>query len=195
MKRTAHPSLSPVGQEALASYERWLREREDLAAASIPWAISSKNMRRELGSLMSVLTICGIASAIAWRSPSRYTDWHKSWGTTHWTRPSSTSREPSTICNKRSKRSHGHNGRDHACVSSQRGRLPYSSPTLRGPRACFSNWVSTTPASWTSVGTSCAPHSLSSTATRSTRGEKPSSSPLLAPPMPSRRYVLAHVSS
>src|SRR3989440_12992058 len=35
MKRTAHPSLSPVGQEALASYERWLREREDLAAASI----------------------------------------------------------------------------------------------------------------------------------------------------------------
>jgi site-specific recombinase XerD len=35
MKRTAHPSLSPVGQEALTSYERWLREREDLAAASI----------------------------------------------------------------------------------------------------------------------------------------------------------------
>jgi integrase/recombinase XerD len=35
MKRTAHPSLSPVGQEALASYEHWLREREDLAAASI----------------------------------------------------------------------------------------------------------------------------------------------------------------
>jgi len=35
MKRSAHPSLSPVGQEALATYERWLREREDLAAASI----------------------------------------------------------------------------------------------------------------------------------------------------------------
>jgi len=35
MKRTAHPSLSPVGQEAVASYERWLRERENLAAASI----------------------------------------------------------------------------------------------------------------------------------------------------------------
>ncbi len=35
MKRTAHPSLSPVGLEALASYERWLREREDLATASI----------------------------------------------------------------------------------------------------------------------------------------------------------------
>src|SRR5437588_5661949 len=35
MKRTAHPSLSSAGQEALASYERWLREREDLAAASI----------------------------------------------------------------------------------------------------------------------------------------------------------------
>ena len=35
MKRTAHPSRSPPGQEALASYERWLREREDLAAASI----------------------------------------------------------------------------------------------------------------------------------------------------------------
>jgi integrase/recombinase XerC len=35
MKRTAHPSLSPVGQEALAFYERWLREREDLAPASI----------------------------------------------------------------------------------------------------------------------------------------------------------------
>jgi len=35
MKRTAHPSLSPVGQESLACYERWLREREDLAAASI----------------------------------------------------------------------------------------------------------------------------------------------------------------
>jgi len=35
MKRTAHPPLSPLGQEALASYERWLREREDLAAASI----------------------------------------------------------------------------------------------------------------------------------------------------------------
>jgi integrase/recombinase XerD len=35
MKRSAHPSLSPVGQEALAFYERWLREREDLTAASI----------------------------------------------------------------------------------------------------------------------------------------------------------------
>jgi integrase/recombinase XerD len=35
MKRTAHPSLSLVGQKALASYECWLREREDLAAASI----------------------------------------------------------------------------------------------------------------------------------------------------------------
>ena len=35
MKRTAHPSLSRTGQEALAAYERWLREREDLAAASI----------------------------------------------------------------------------------------------------------------------------------------------------------------
>ena len=35
MKRTAHPSLSPAGLEALASYERWLREREDLAVASI----------------------------------------------------------------------------------------------------------------------------------------------------------------
>jgi integrase/recombinase XerD len=28
MKRTAHPPLSPTGQEALASYEDWLRERE-----------------------------------------------------------------------------------------------------------------------------------------------------------------------
>jgi integrase/recombinase XerD len=35
MKRTAHPSLSRTGQEALAAYERWLREREDLAAATI----------------------------------------------------------------------------------------------------------------------------------------------------------------
>jgi integrase/recombinase XerC len=35
MKRTAHPSLSHLGQEALVSYECWLREREDLAAASI----------------------------------------------------------------------------------------------------------------------------------------------------------------
>ena len=35
MKRTAHPPLSDAGQGALASYERWLREREDLAAASI----------------------------------------------------------------------------------------------------------------------------------------------------------------
>jgi integrase/recombinase XerC len=35
MKRKAHPSLSRTGQEALAAYERWLREREDLAAASI----------------------------------------------------------------------------------------------------------------------------------------------------------------
>lgn len=35
MKRTAHPSLTPSAQEALASYERWLREREDLAAVSI----------------------------------------------------------------------------------------------------------------------------------------------------------------
>src|SRR5690348_10543058 len=35
MKRKAHPALSPVGQGALASYERWLREREDLATASI----------------------------------------------------------------------------------------------------------------------------------------------------------------
>ena len=35
MKRTAHPPLSSVGHEALASYERWLREREDLAAATI----------------------------------------------------------------------------------------------------------------------------------------------------------------
>ena len=35
MKRKAHPSLSLAGQEALASYEHWLREREDLAPASI----------------------------------------------------------------------------------------------------------------------------------------------------------------
>jgi integrase/recombinase XerD len=35
MKRTAHPPLSDAGQKALAFYERWLREREDLAAASI----------------------------------------------------------------------------------------------------------------------------------------------------------------
>ncbi len=35
MKRTAHPSLSHTGIEALTSYEHWLREREDLAAASI----------------------------------------------------------------------------------------------------------------------------------------------------------------
>src|SRR5215469_8235064 len=35
MKRTAYPPLSLAGQEALASYERWLREREDLASASI----------------------------------------------------------------------------------------------------------------------------------------------------------------
>jgi integrase/recombinase XerC len=35
MKRAAHPPLSDVGHKALAFYERWLREREDLAAASI----------------------------------------------------------------------------------------------------------------------------------------------------------------
>src|SRR5215471_1308807 len=35
MKRTAHPPLSHTGNEALASYEHWLREREDLALASI----------------------------------------------------------------------------------------------------------------------------------------------------------------
>jgi integrase/recombinase XerD len=35
MKRAGHPPLSPAGQEALASYEHWLREREDLASASI----------------------------------------------------------------------------------------------------------------------------------------------------------------
>lgn len=35
MKRTAHPSLSGSGQEALALYEQWLREREDLTSASI----------------------------------------------------------------------------------------------------------------------------------------------------------------
>ena len=35
MKRTAHPPLLDAGQEALASYERWLREREDLASAFI----------------------------------------------------------------------------------------------------------------------------------------------------------------
>ena len=35
MKRTAHPPLSPAGLEALASYEHWLREREDLTSASI----------------------------------------------------------------------------------------------------------------------------------------------------------------
>jgi integrase/recombinase XerD len=35
MRRTAHPPLSSVGQEALASYEHWMREREDLASASI----------------------------------------------------------------------------------------------------------------------------------------------------------------
>jgi len=35
MKRTAHPPLTPAGLEALASYERWMREREDLAPASI----------------------------------------------------------------------------------------------------------------------------------------------------------------
>ncbi len=35
MKRTAHPPLSHAGLEALASYEHWLREREDLASESI----------------------------------------------------------------------------------------------------------------------------------------------------------------
>src|SRR5258708_1426357 len=35
MKRSAHPSLSRTGQEARAAYERWVREREDLAAATI----------------------------------------------------------------------------------------------------------------------------------------------------------------
>ena len=35
MKRTAHPPLSHAGLEALASYEYWLREREDLASESI----------------------------------------------------------------------------------------------------------------------------------------------------------------
>lgn len=34
MKRAAHPPLSWSGQEALASYESWLREREDLTWAS-----------------------------------------------------------------------------------------------------------------------------------------------------------------
>ena len=35
MKRRAHPPLSHPGIEALASYEHWLREREDLTPASI----------------------------------------------------------------------------------------------------------------------------------------------------------------
>lgn len=35
MKRTAHPPLSHAGHEALASYEYWLREQEDLTPASI----------------------------------------------------------------------------------------------------------------------------------------------------------------
>jgi integrase/recombinase XerD len=35
MKRTAHPLPSPAGHEALAAYERRLREREDLVSASI----------------------------------------------------------------------------------------------------------------------------------------------------------------
>ncbi len=35
MKRKAHLPLSPAGLEALATYEGWLREREDLASASI----------------------------------------------------------------------------------------------------------------------------------------------------------------
>lgn len=35
MKRIAHPPLSHPGLEALASYEHWLREREDLTPASI----------------------------------------------------------------------------------------------------------------------------------------------------------------
>jgi integrase/recombinase XerD len=35
MKRIAHPPLSPAGLEALASYEHWLHEREDLTPASI----------------------------------------------------------------------------------------------------------------------------------------------------------------
>jgi hypothetical protein len=35
MKRIAHPSLSRSGHEALAFYEYWLREREDLTQVSI----------------------------------------------------------------------------------------------------------------------------------------------------------------
>lgn len=35
MRRIAHPSLSRPGQEALTSYEHWVREREDLTQASI----------------------------------------------------------------------------------------------------------------------------------------------------------------
>lgn len=35
MKRTAIPGLSPTGEQALATYQQWMREREDLTPASI----------------------------------------------------------------------------------------------------------------------------------------------------------------
>src|SRR5258708_4072504 len=121
--------------------------RQKRPCQNLPWAISSKNMRREQSSLISVLTICGIALVIAWRSPSRYTDWHKSWGMTHWTRPSSTSREPNTICNKQSKRSRGHKGRDQACRTRSQSTLqrtegPFQTPPSYATHSAHWSWAS-----------------------------------------------------
>lgn len=196
MKRTAHPPLSPAGLDALASYEHWLREREDLTAASIrnylsdlrhfivwyeteqevyvhdrftPQGITTPALTRYRSYLQSVqlqkpalvnrslislkryfgwvlqqhlipydpsaavkllrqeedapchlydqeeqalvaavtktgnlrdhvlmvlLLHTGLqAREICWLSPCHYTAWHKSWGLTHWTPRSSTSRE------------------------------------------------------------------------------------------------------
>jgi hypothetical protein len=75
MKRTAHPSLSSAGHEALASYTHWLREREDLASASI------RNYLSDLRHFMAwyetereaQANVCVTVSVIAWRSLFRST--------------------------------------------------------------------------------------------------------------------------
>src|SRR5437588_11410813 len=73
-----------------------------------------------------------------------------------------------------------------ACLISLRERSHYSSPISKGLRSCCNTWVSSIAVCWLNADRCCAPLSSSFTGTKSIPKETPCSSPLRAPPMPSR---------
>jgi hypothetical protein len=89
-----------------------LQARRKMHYQNVPWAISKKicDIRRTAQVSTQYLRH---HFGYVWWSPFRFrsTDWLKSWYMTYWTRPYCTFKEPSTICNRLSKRLPGHENR------------------------------------------------------------------------------------